>query len=169
MLDGKIWDDPKVRKLSTEAVLLLVFLITDADDEGRNWEAPKEWAYRVFGDRKVNVSELVRELSRRRLIKRYKAEGRRAIFLPAWFQNQKLSHPIPSSVPLPTSKLLANYPRYTHALYNFYTTQAESNRTESYRPKYRHLLVLLAKRLDGNVRTPSGHRLAIVRPVAPVD
>jgi len=169
MLDGKIWDDPKVRGVSVEARLLFVFLITEADDEGRLWEASEEWKVRVFGNGKADVPGYLRELSRRRLIKRYRAEGRFAIFLPAWFQNQALSHPVPSSILPPTSKLLANYSPYARALHNLYTRQTQSNRSEAHRRKYQQLLIVLAKRLDGNVRTPSGHRLAIVRPVAAPD
>jgi len=169
MLDGKIWNDPKVRGVSIEARLLFIFLITEADDEGRLWEAPEEWKARVFGDGKTDVPGCLGELSRRRLIKRYRAEGRGAIFLPAWFENQSLSHPVPSSILPPTSKLLANYPPYARALHNLYTTEAQSNRSEAHRRKYQRALILLAKRLDGNVRTPSGHRLAIVRPVAALD
>ena len=167
MLDGKIWDDPKVRGVSIEARLLFVFLITEADDEGRLWEAPEEWASRVFGDAKIDVSGLLRELRRKRLIKGYKAEGRRAIFLPAWFQNQTISHPVPSSIMPPTCKLLANSTHYAHALHNLNTIERQSNRSEAHRRKYQHLLILMAKRLDGNARTESGHGLASVRPVAP--
>jgi len=162
MLDGKIWDDPKFRKLSIEARLLFVFLITEADDEGRFWDSPEEWALRVFPAKRVDAERLMKELRRHRLVAGYKAEGRPAVFLPGWFSNQQLSHPVPSMIVPPPSKVLAKHKRYARELHALYLHQSQHNRSEAARRKYQQLIKVLAKRLDGNGRTASGHRLDVV-------
>ncbi len=164
MLDGKIWDDPKTRKLSLEARLLFIFLITEADDEGRLWDSPQEWVLRVFPGKEVDADRLIKELRRQRLVAGYKAEGRAAVFLPGWFSNQHLSHPIPSMIVPPPSKVLAKHRRYARELYALYSHQSQHNRSEASRRKYQQLIKVLANRLDGNGRTPSGHSLDVVRP-----
>jgi hypothetical protein len=91
---------PEVVALSIPARLLLISLLTQADDEGRLYDQPTRIRGEAFGeDDKVNVPRLLEELAQERRIHRYQAEGRACIQVANFSVHQRVSHPTLSRIP----------------------------------------------------------------------
>lgn len=91
---------PEIVVLSPTARLLLLSLLTQADDEGRLYDQPRKVAGLAFGDNDdVDVAALLDELAQAGRIERYEATGRRCIQVTNFTKHQVISHARPSVIP----------------------------------------------------------------------
>lgn len=101
-------------RVSRDARLLFVWLLTEADDDGRFVAAPKKLAGNLFPhDEDVSGAEITRwmtELTREGLVRLYESGGGRFGLIVSWFQHQKPSHPAPSRLPEPPTCETENLP-----------------------------------------------------------
>lgn len=102
-LKPELWGSPTVAKLSRDARLLFIGLISRADDEGRMLGAPKSVSGEVFpNDEDVTgalITSWLDELEAVGAIERYTVEGVRYIQITKWTYHQKISKPTPSRLP----------------------------------------------------------------------
>lgn len=93
------WVSGKQLRLSADAVILIISLWNNADDEGRMVDDPVEIGAhcpRVSG----KVEQLLNELDRAPFIHRYVSEnGRKYIQVHDWKDHQVINHPKPSTIP----------------------------------------------------------------------
>ena len=93
----------RVAQVSRDARLMLVWLITDADDEGRLPATPKRLAGQLFPhDEDVNSEQILAwllELETAGLIVQYSVKGAPFVEICGWFEHQKISKPSPSRFP----------------------------------------------------------------------
>lgn len=96
---------PSVKKLSRDARLLFVWLITDADDQGRFVASPKRLAGQLYPeDEDVDgpqVEGWLVEIEAQGMIRRYVHNGARYGVITSWKDHQKISKPAPSRLPPP--------------------------------------------------------------------
>lgn len=93
-------------EVSQLARLLLLGLISNADDDGRLSGAPKAIRARVFPADETTpgeVSGLLGELSEHGLVELYEAGGKRYISLPGFKKHQRVDRPQKSKLPPPPS------------------------------------------------------------------
>jgi len=91
---------PEIVRLSAWARILLLSLLTQADDEGRLYDQPRKIAGNAFGEGDVVDCELLlRELAKEGRIQRYSADGRRCIQVQNFTKHQRINRPLPSSIP----------------------------------------------------------------------
>lgn len=100
----EIWQDERVGKLTRDARLLFVGLITMADDQGRLRELPAAIRGHVFpydcvGDSKI--SRWVQEISAAGLVVRYEVSGANYVAFRRWSKHQKVDRARDSSLPPP--------------------------------------------------------------------
>lgn len=97
-------------KVPIEARYLFIGLFTEADDTGMLIDSPKRIAGSLFPhDDKVTerkVDAWLDKLQEVGSILRYRVNGGRYIVLPEWESHQRVSHPLPSSLPPPDSEIL---------------------------------------------------------------
>jgi len=98
-------------KVPIEARFLFVGLFCEADDDGRLIDSPKRLAGSLFPhDEKVTekrVNGWLDALQEIGSIFRYTGpDGGRYIVIPQWLTHQRVSHPLPSSLPPPSSTAL---------------------------------------------------------------
>lgn len=97
--------DPKVAKVSLSARLLMIGLLTEADDEGRLLGSSKLLAGSLFPhDDAVSPGRVTRwtdELEGNRLVQRYEVESIEYLFIITFKRHQRISHPTPSKLPPP--------------------------------------------------------------------
>jgi len=97
----------KLAKVSRDARLLFVWIITDCDDVGRFMAAPKRLAGHLYPyDDDVtgsDVSMWLGELVRVGLVELYTIDGGQFGHLPGWTKHQNPSHPSPSRIPPPVT------------------------------------------------------------------
>lgn len=107
-LKPETWGHAKVSRVSRDARLLFIGLVSTADDAGRLLGSPKTIAGNVFpNDDDVGPSEVAEwldELERVGLAERYEVEGVRYVVLPGFTEHQKISKPTPSRLPEPPAK-----------------------------------------------------------------
>lgn len=94
---------PTLAKVSRDARLLMVWLITDADDVGRVVASPKRLAGQLYPlDEDVDaamVSGWLDELEAVGLIERYESGGGKYLEVVGWSDHQLISKPTPSRLP----------------------------------------------------------------------
>ena len=97
----------KLAKVSRDARLLFVWIITDCDDQGRFMASPKRLAGALFPyDDDVEASDVDRWLVELRsvgLVETWEFDGGKFGCLPAWKKHQNPSHPSPSRIPDPVT------------------------------------------------------------------
>jgi hypothetical protein len=102
------WQDAALGRVSRDARLLFVGLITQADDGGRMPGDPRLLKAQVFPyDDNLAPSEIdawLDELEQQGLVRCYAASEDRFVALPGWETNQKISHPTPSKLPPPPER-----------------------------------------------------------------
>lgn len=100
-----LWANGKIARVSRDARLLFLGLITESDDEGRLLGSPKRLAGVLFPhDSDVTATKLarwMRELSREGLARCYAHEGVEYVELPGFNEHQRISHATPSRLPPP--------------------------------------------------------------------
>lgn len=98
------WGDDKVCRLSWDARLLLIGIISSADDEGRFIATPQAVLGYVFPHELVTpkrFQSLLAEITDTKIVQLYEDRGRHYGFLPNWRKHQKISKPQPSAIPAP--------------------------------------------------------------------
>lgn len=109
---------PTIAKLSRDARLLFVWLITDADDEGRFVAAAKRLAGQLYPlDDDVTATDVLiwlGELIDCGLVAMYEHDGATYGEIVGWADHQKISKPSPSRLPRrPSANQPANPPGHT--------------------------------------------------------
>ena len=104
-------------KLSIEARYLFVGLLTEADDYGILIDSPKRICGAVFPHDASITEDMVeawlKEISKARSIRRYKADGGRYISFNNWDSHQKISHKGAERLPRPSGGLPESLPKET--------------------------------------------------------
>lgn len=100
-------------RVPIEARYLFVGLFCEADDEGYLIDSPKRIAGAVFPhDDKVTEKKVdgwLDALQGVGSILRYETDGGRYILLPEWATHQRVSHALPTNLPLPSGEVLAGF------------------------------------------------------------
>lgn len=98
------WGDDDVCKLSRDARLLLVGLISLADDDGRFIATPQAILGHVFPHDDIPTTKFkawLAEIAATPTLVLYAVEGRQYGVLPNYRKHQRISHPQPSPLPAP--------------------------------------------------------------------
>ena len=113
----ELWQSPEVMNLSHSARLMVLGLITQADDEGIGSADPRKLKAVIFGGDDISVGqvgELLEEVAKQRLAVVYEADGYgRLYYLPSWSEHQRVPKPTPTRYAKPVDKLLPE--RYRNA------------------------------------------------------
>jgi hypothetical protein len=91
-------------RCSRDARLMGIYLITNADDEGRMRGEARMLARTLFpydDDLQDRAEELLAELERVDFIRRYKVDGCHYLQIVNWRKHQKIDKPKPSKLPPP--------------------------------------------------------------------
>jgi hypothetical protein len=108
-----IWGDAGVARVSRDARLLMVGLITMADDSGRFLGSPAAVTGHVFPNDCIQPSRVQKwlsELAKEDLIHLYRIDGIAYGCFLKWKRHQKISHPQPSALPPPQEELFDDIP-----------------------------------------------------------
>lgn len=104
-LKPEMWQDEKIGRVTRDARLLFVGLITLADDEGR-FRAPAPLVLgHIYPWDTVSPRRLeswMRELEEVGLVVRYEVGGQRYGHLPGWAKHQVINRARPSMLPEPS-------------------------------------------------------------------
>lgn len=137
MLDSEIWRDRKVIKLSNEAFILWIAIISMADDEGIFEYDPEAWFYEIA--RKEITAERIatamQEIIDQEMVVMYED---RYGFIPAWYKHQVLSHATRSKNKRPPAGVVKLYPEYISSWVKTFTTYRKTPEgdRESIVPEY---------------------------------
>ena len=110
MIDPGIWTDPKVIKLSNNAFIVFVGLISHADDEGIV-EIDPDALYFKLARRDLEpekITECIQEIAQQELLVIYGRYG----FFPNWFKHQTLNRPTETKYVRPPKEIIGKYPQY---------------------------------------------------------
>lgn len=100
------WSDDDVASLSRDARLLLIGLISMADDEGRFVATHQTIVGYVFPWDQIPQRLFQRwltEITDRPIVELYSYDNRPYGWFPKWLKHQKINRPQPSSLPPPPS------------------------------------------------------------------
>lgn len=98
------WADPSVTDMPWDARLFLIGLISLADDRGRFIATQSTITGYLFPHEDVPPSKfkrLMKIVEGSGIVQFYEVEGRAYGLFPKWASHQKISHPQPSTVPVP--------------------------------------------------------------------
>ena len=101
------WGDDDVNKLSRDARLLLVGLISFADDDGRFIATPQAVAGYVFPHDDIpsnKIRKWLAEIASTATLRLYSVDGRQYGVLPKYREHQRISHPQASPLPAPDAE-----------------------------------------------------------------
>jgi hypothetical protein len=104
----EMWQDEKIGRLSRDARLLFVGLITLADDDGRFRALPQVILGHVYpydNDAGRKLAGWLAELVQARLLHIYENEGTQYGWLPKWDNHQRINRKTPSILPAPLALL----------------------------------------------------------------
>lgn len=104
------WGDADVCRVSRDARLLMLGLISFADDEGRFLASIASIAGYVYPNDDIPASKVRRwldELARMKLVHLYGIDGISYGCFLTWVNHQRISHPQPSPLPPPQGVLFA--------------------------------------------------------------
>ena len=137
MLDSEIWRDRKVIKLSNEAFILWIAIISMADDEGIFIYDPDAWFYEIArkGITSPKIETAMREIIAQDMVVMY---GDGYGFIPAWYKHQTLSHATKSKNKRPPRSIVQQYPDYLAAWVKTFTTyyKNQEGNKETLIPEY---------------------------------
>jgi len=105
-LKPETWADEKIGRLSRDARLLFIGLITMADDDGRFRALPSAILGHVFpydDDAARRLDKWMGELEAQRLVVRYEADGFTYGSLNGWARHQRINRASISELPAPPS------------------------------------------------------------------
>jgi hypothetical protein len=97
----EIWDSPDVMSLNNGHALLWVWLITQADDDGRLHGDPDVIARRFRRLTTVHVAAGLAAMQARGMLTTYQEGGTRYLALTHWRRHQHINRPLASSLPPP--------------------------------------------------------------------
>lgn len=103
-LKPETWHDERVGKLSRDARLLFVGMITMADDEGRLLAEPSALLGHIFPfdrDAPRKIERWLSEITAAGVGQVYEIDGARYVEFRNWKRHQKINRPSPSSLPAP--------------------------------------------------------------------
>lgn len=107
-LKPECWQDAGMGRLSRDARLLFVGLITQADDDGRLVAEPALLRAQIFPyDHDLDLDTIATwllELERERLLVLYMHGRERFAALPSWHRHQKINRKTESRIPEPESE-----------------------------------------------------------------
>lgn len=113
-LKPEFWSHPKTAKVSRDARLLFVGLLTESDDEGRSYAAPRKIAGALYPhDENVTARHITKwlgELVQAGLVELYTVAGTDYISVVGFKKHQKVSHPTPSRLPPPPRNVSGSPP-----------------------------------------------------------
>lgn len=99
------WGDDAVSRMSRDARLLAIGLISMADDHGRFIATPQAVLGYVFPHdediSQARFKRLMGEVEKAGIALTYKVDGRQYGHLPKWRNHQRISHPQASPLPDP--------------------------------------------------------------------
>ena len=105
-----LWGDEKFARLSRDARLLYIGLVSMADDDGRFLASPSAVIGYVYpNDDNVTAGKVKRwmgELTANGLVTAYEVDGIRYGAHMNYRKHQRISHPQPSPLPVPQGVLL---------------------------------------------------------------
>ena len=104
-LKPEAWTDERVGRVSRDARLLWVGLITLADDEGRFRALPSlilGHAFPYDADAPRRLAGWLDEIADAGLVRFYDVDGVTYGALPKWCEHQKINRPAPSVLPAPS-------------------------------------------------------------------
>lgn len=96
------WADDRVAELSRDARLLLIGLISSADDEGRFLASTAAISGYVFPHDDIppaKIKSWLTEIEHGGIIKLYKVNRREYGYFPNWLRHQRINRPQPSILP----------------------------------------------------------------------
>lgn len=103
------WSDPKVAGLSRDARLMLVGLISSADDSGRFLASSSAVVGYVFPHDNIQPKDIKKwkdEISGSGIVEFYRVGGLEFGHFPNWLKHQKINRPQRSQLPSPPSDRL---------------------------------------------------------------
>lgn len=136
MLDPSIWADEDFNNLSSEAKILFIGIISNADDEGRLPGNSLYLTANIFpfaGMTKTTADKLRNEvLERMKSVALYEVDGKEYLQLKKWDDYQSINRPTSSKYPPLTDDSLRTHGRLT-------PNRIEENRIEEKRKEVKHL------------------------------
>lgn len=137
MLSNELWRDRKVIKLSNDALILWIAMITFADDEGLFEYDQESWFYEIARKEITpeRISNALIEIIALDMVVMY---GDGYGLIPSWYKHQSLSHPTATKLPRPPKSILESYPDYILAWQKTFTTYQKDSEGDriSVVPKY---------------------------------
>lgn len=102
------WEDEKVARLSRDARLLMIGLISAADDQGRFVASPAAILGYIYPHDEISPAQLRRWMAEvgRELVTFYEVNGLHYGCHLNWAKHQRISHPQASALPAPQDVLL---------------------------------------------------------------
>lgn len=100
-LKPEFWTDEKVVSLSPFARLLFIGLWNFVDDAGRGEYSPTRLKMQILPADPVDISELLGEIRRERLVKVYSIEGKEYFEVCGFTKHQKVDKRTASKIPAP--------------------------------------------------------------------
>lgn len=104
-LKPEMWQSESVGRLSREARLLFIAIITQVDDEGRTRASSRGLASLLFpfdDDAGRLIEGWLEELHREFMFLRYEVDGDTYGYIPKWLSHQKIDKASRSKIPAPT-------------------------------------------------------------------
>lgn len=105
MIDPSIWESDQILRLDPRKFRLYVFLISQADDEGRMKYLPKKWAAALSPESDdydtAECEKDANEILAVGLVYAYRVEGSVYLYHPNWTKYQRVDHPQRSHFPEP--------------------------------------------------------------------
>lgn len=98
------WSDPAVAGLKRDARLLLIALISSADDEGRFLASPSAITGFAFPHDELALPTVRRwrdDIDKAGIVHLYRADGLEFGHFPKWPKHQRINRPSPSVYPAP--------------------------------------------------------------------
>ncbi len=112
----ELWQDEKIGDLSRDARLLLLGMLTMADDEGRLLATPMVLLGHVFpfdSDAQKRLGGWILEVKRSEIVVFYENNGKPYAAFRHWKRHQKINKPNPSTLPEPPVREVALENRVT--------------------------------------------------------
>jgi hypothetical protein len=102
MIDPRIWDSQQVMELTDSQFKLYIYLISQADDDGRVKVSLPLFRARVhpcdnFSEKMVGVD--LEQIARSGLVVVYRDDSYAYLWHPNWFRYQRIDRPTPSTIP----------------------------------------------------------------------
>lgn len=98
-LKPELWDSPDVMQLSNGHALLWIWLITQADDEGRLHGDENHVATRFHRLSRGQVKDAFKAMRQARMLETYEVQGQPYVQIINWHKHQRINRPTNSTLP----------------------------------------------------------------------